>query len=163
MAMGGRLSSVEELEAIRAGEVPGKTLVYSRRATTGEQLAAWKHLVACARQFVRCADEFPDDPDASAEYYEALEDAQAREARAWDSEPAPAPAWIPWPTSKGFWWMRLRRVPAFVVLTQARHRDGEAALSVEHMGSDHPDIRSAITDALMEFTPANVGAPPSEP
>ncbi len=156
MGMGGRMGSAEELEAIRAGKVPGKTLVSSQRAMTGEQLAAWKHVVACARQFVRCAEEFPDIPDTSAEYYEALLDAQAREARAWDGEPA----WVPWPTSEGFWWMRLRRAPKFTVLIQARHRDGESSLAVEHMGCDHPDIRSAITDAMMEFTPARVEEPP---
>lgn len=124
MGMGGRMGSLEELEAIRVGKVPDKTLVSSQRAMTGEQLAAWRHVVACARQFVRCADEFPDAPAASAEHYEALEEAQAREARAWEgSEPplpdvlypelrcspfvaAPAPAWVPWPTSPGFWWHR---------------------------------------------------------
>lgn len=92
MGMGGRMGSAEELEAIRAGKVPGKTLVSSQRAMTGEQLAAWKHVVACARQFVRCADEFPCSPEASAEYYDALEEAQAREARAWEG----ASAWAPW-------------------------------------------------------------------
>lgn len=155
MGMGGRLGSVEELEAIRAGEVPGKTLVYSRPAMTGEQFAAWKHVVACAQQFVRCANEFPHIPDASAEYYEALLDAQTREARAWDD----APTWIPWPTSEGFWWLRLRRNHDARFLTRAKRREGQPSLVVEHMGSDHADLRSAITDASMEFLPAHVEEP----
>lgn len=156
MGMVGRLSSQEELEAIRAGKVPGKTLVSSQRAMTGEQLAAWKHLVACARQFVRCAEEFPDTPGASAEYYEALESAQAREARAWEG----APAWIPWPTAEGFWWQRLRRVPRACFLVRASRREGQLHLVVESHGTDYADIRSAITEAALEFTPARVEEPP---
>ena len=55
-------------------------------------IAAWRHMVACARAFVRCADEFSDDIGAPAEHYDALERAQERLARAWDGEPV-APAW----------------------------------------------------------------------
>lgn len=50
-------------------------------------IAAWRHMVACARAFVRCADEFGDDIGASAEHYDALERAQERLARTWDGEP----------------------------------------------------------------------------
>lgn len=42
---------------------------------------------ACARAFVRCADEFGDDIGATAEHYDAFERAQERLARAWDGEP----------------------------------------------------------------------------
>lgn len=58
-------------------------------------IAAWQHMVACARAFVRCADEFGDDIGATAEHYDALERAQERLARAWEGEPAaprPPPA-----------------------------------------------------------------------
>lgn len=55
-------------------------------------IAAWKHMVACARTFVRCADEFGDDIGATAEHYDALERAQERLARTWEGEPV-APAW----------------------------------------------------------------------
>lgn len=53
-----------------------------------EVIAAWRHMVACARAFVRCADEFGDDIGATAEHYDALERAQERLAREWDAEPA---------------------------------------------------------------------------
>lgn len=170
MAIGGRLSSVEELEAIRAGRVPGKTLVASQRAMTGEQLAAWKHLVECARQFVRCADEFPSAPDASAEYHEALEDAQAREAAAWDgSESArvdllypelrlsPArPAWVPWPTSTGFWWGRAR--PGAPVCVVEARVDSESSW-IYFTGVECPLYENEPREPW-EFTPV---APPPVP
>lgn len=52
-----------------------------------EVAAAWRHMVACARAFVRCADEFGDDIGATADHHDALERAQERLARAWDGEP----------------------------------------------------------------------------
>ncbi len=57
-----------------------------------EVIAAWRHMVACARAFVRCADEFDDDISVSAEYYDALERAQERLARVWDGDLPEAPA-----------------------------------------------------------------------
>lgn len=53
-----------------------------------EVIAAWRHMVACARAFVRCADEFGDDIGATAERCDALERAQEKLARAWEAEPA---------------------------------------------------------------------------
>lgn len=50
-------------------------------------VAAWRHMVACARAFVRCADEFGDDIGATAEHYDALERAQEHLARAWEGDP----------------------------------------------------------------------------
>lgn len=153
MGMGGRLGSKEELEAIRAGKVPGKTLVSSQRAMTGDQFAAWKHLVVCAIRFVRCATEFPDIPDASAEYYEALLDAQAREARAWDGEPA----WVPWPTSEGFWWM-VSPHTSKPVPVEARASGDDFA--IDTTGSEDTTYRHEAGDGWLF---ALMGPPPSPP
>jgi len=54
--------------------------------------AAWQHMVACARAFVRSAEEFGNDIGATAEHYDALERAQERLARTWEGEPV-EPAW----------------------------------------------------------------------
>lgn len=60
------------------------------REMTDAERAAWRRLVEAARRFVRCADEFPEDPSAVDEVYVDLEGAQTALARAWDGEPAPA-------------------------------------------------------------------------
>lgn len=57
-----------------------------RTKDSPDVIAAWQHMVECARAFVRCADEFSDDIGATAEHYDALERAQERLARAWDGE-----------------------------------------------------------------------------
>lgn len=154
MGMGGRASSPEELEAIRAGEVPGKTLVSSRPAMTGEQLAAWEHLVACARQFVRCANEFPDDPGASAEYYDAMEEAQGRLSRAWEGEPV----WVPWPTSPGLWWMKTPLMEQ--AEPTAVYPCGDGEFSVETLGSEERSYPYESHEGW-QFTP--MGYPPLPP
>ena len=74
-------------------------------------------------------------------------------------EPAPS-AWVPWPTSEGFWWQRLRRVPSARFLIRACRREGQPSLVVEGHGTDHVDIRSALTEAALEFCPARIEEPP---
>lgn len=71
-----------------------------------------------------------------------------------------ARAWVSWPTSEGFWWQRLRRVPRACFLVRASRREGQLHLVVESHGTDYADIRSASTEAAMEFTPARVEEPP---
>ena len=67
---------------------------------TPERIAAMRRVVEAARRFVECADEFiPREgewfyPDALGEYSEALDDAIAAEARAWE-EPAAKPELTP--------------------------------------------------------------------
>lgn len=56
MGMGGRLGSLEELEAIRNGEVPGKTLVSSVPADPRPK--RWRQCSRCGRCFW-LADEMP--------------------------------------------------------------------------------------------------------
>lgn len=77
-----------------------------RTKDSPEVIAAWQHMVAWARAFVRCADEFGDDIGATAEHYDALERAQERLARAWEGEltlppptsaDAPAYSYSMWP------------------------------------------------------------------
>lgn len=62
------------------------------------------------------------------------------------------PSWIPWPTSPGFWWMRLRSGGGRF-LTRVR-ADGDE-LVAESFGTDHVDRRTAYS-SLLEFAPANV-------
>lgn len=57
-----------------------------------EVVAAYRHMVECARAFVRCADEFGDDLGATAEHFDALERAQDRLAREWDGPSPLTPA-----------------------------------------------------------------------
>lgn len=71
---------------------PRVRVAQPRTKDNPDVIAAWHHMVACARAFVRCADEFGDDIGATAEVYDALERAQERLARAWDGGPV-APAW----------------------------------------------------------------------
>jgi hypothetical protein len=76
------------------------------------------------------------------------------------AKPEGAPAWVPWPTSEGFWWQRLRRVPTARFLIRACRREGQPSLVVEGHGTDHVDIRSALTEAALEFCPARIEEPP---
>lgn len=53
-----------------------------------EVVAAWQRVVECARDFVRCANEFDGDMDVTSESYGALEAAMVCFDRAWDSASA---------------------------------------------------------------------------
>lgn len=94
MAMGGRLGSVEELEAIRAGEVPGKTLEWS--------------------------------------------------------VPASPPAWVPWPTTDGYWWARDPVVGSLCIVEARVYPEGS---HIYFTGVECPLYANEPREAW-EFTPA---------
>jgi len=86
MAMGGKATEGGPGPVVLDGQVLERTWP-ERDKDSPEVVAAWRHMVACARAFVRCADEFGDDIGATAEHYDALERAQERLFRAWEGEP----------------------------------------------------------------------------
>lgn len=96
--MGGKATEDGPGPVVGDGQVLERTWP-ARDAERPEVIDAYQRVVACARAFVRCAEEFGDDIGATAERYDALERSQERLSRVWEGEPMEAPpdGWCPAP------------------------------------------------------------------